>query len=208
MILCFFHQTVFEMPGNEPTGTERFSGRTSSSSWSSCSIQDTWNDSGGEPKYQVPKSLTWPMLIWIPGCRLEWSQGYTESHSSVINTVWPHSQSLDQEKSSCGLGHSSWVYGILELVLGLIFTDIYLSYCLWLLNFNFQYFALEKYGFVVDNEVVKWNGIFSEVLGDIYLFCLILILSPLIYFIWFLFNQRPLIILISCSPPRPTVLWL
>ena len=159
MILCFFHQTVFEMPGNEPTGTERFSGRTSSSSWSSCSIQDTWNYSGGEPKDQVAKSLTWPMLIWIPGCRLEWSQGYTESHSSVINTVWPHSQSLDQEQSSCGLGHSSWGYDILELVLGLIFTDIYLSYCLWLLNFNFKYFALEKYGFVVDDKVLKWNGI-------------------------------------------------
>ena len=63
VILCFFHQTVFEMPGNEPTGTERFSGRTSSSSWSSCSIQDTWNYSGGEPKDQVAKSLTWPMLI-------------------------------------------------------------------------------------------------------------------------------------------------
>ena len=138
MILCFFHQTVFEMPGNEPTGTERFSGRTSSSSWSSCSIQDTWNDSGGEPKDQVAKSLTWPMLIWIPGCRLEWSQGYTESHSSVINTVWPHSQSLDQVKSSCGLGHSSWGYDILELVLGLIFTDIYLLivYGYWILIFN------------------------------------------------------------------------
>ncbi|EDL20486.1 mCG1033814 [Mus musculus] len=40
-------RTVFEMPGNEPTGTESFSGRTSSDSWSSCSIQDTWNDSGG-----------------------------------------------------------------------------------------------------------------------------------------------------------------
>ena len=148
------------------------------------------------------------MLIWIPECRLEWSQGYTESHSSVINTVWPHSQSLDQEQSSCGLGHSSWVYSISELVLGLMFTDIYLSYCLWLLNFNFQYFALGKYGFVVDDEVLKWNGIFSVVLGDMYLFSLILILSPLIYFIWFLFNQHPLIILIRCSPPSPIVLWL
>lgn len=101
-----------EMSVDEPTGTESLCGTTPSrSSWSSCSSHDTCTKSGGKLQNWVAKSLSWPLLIWVPGCRLGWPLGaaqyLTQSHSgpgrSVTNTVCSHILRVVSRQRAAGL---------------------------------------------------------------------------------------------------------
>ena len=118
--LWLFLQGEWKMSVDEPTGSVSLCGKTSSGSWSSYSSQDTWNYSGGELQDQGAKTLTWPMLTWISGRRLQWAlgaalkvtHGHTMCHS---HCVWPHSQSLVLVKSSwpwpLKLSPDLWLFG-------------------------------------------------------------------------------------------------
>ena len=99
------------------------------------------------------------------------TQGYTEGHSRTKNgpsklcAVLFSESCAGKKQLALATEVESRLYGFLALVVGLIVSDILLSYCLSLLNFKFQYFAQGRCGFIGKDYVLKRNGIFTEVLG-------------------------------------------